>query len=77
MEKITVEVNGRGYYVKTDSREDVLAFAKSYEEQIKYMQNKFPNISEAEANAYAALIIMADSLKKERSPDIEYNMNKL
>lgn len=69
MEKITVEVNGRGYYVKTDSREDVLAFAKSYEEQIKYMQNKFPNISEAEANAYAALIIMADSLKKERSPE--------
>ena len=69
MEKITAIVNGRGYHLSTDNKEDVLAFAQKYEEQIKYIINKFPNTSEAEANAYAALVLMADSLKKERSPE--------
>lgn len=69
MEKITVVVNGRGYHLSTDNKNDVLAFAQKYEEQIKYILNKFPNTSEAEANAYAALVLMADSLKKERSPE--------
>jgi len=69
MEKITVVVNGRGYHLSTDNKEDVLAFAQKYEDQIKYILNRFPNTSEAEANAYAALVLMADSLKKERSPE--------
>ena len=56
MERITVEVNGRGYYIKTDSREKVLEFAKIYEEQIKYMQVKYPNTTEAEIDAFMAAV---------------------
>lgn len=67
--KLRVLVNGRGYYLKTDKPDEVLDFAKTYDEMIKTITEKWPNMSEAEATALAALIIMGDSLKKERSEE--------
>ncbi len=69
MDKLRVQVNGRGYYLKTDKPEEVLAFAKEFEERILYIKTKMPNTSEAEATALSALLIMGDSLKKERSEE--------
>lgn len=67
MDKLRVQVNGRGYYLKTDKPEEVLDFAKLFEEQIKYLSTKMGNVSEAEVTAYAALLIMGDSLSEKRS----------
>lgn len=69
MDKLRVQVNGRGYYLKTDKPEEVLAFAKEFEDKISYITSKMAGISEAEATALSALIIMGDSLKKERSEE--------
>lgn len=69
MDKLRVQVNGRGYYLKTDNPEAVLQFAKTFEEKILYIKTKMPNTSEAEATALSALLIMGDSLKKERSEE--------
>lgn len=69
MDKLRVQVNGRGYYLKTDKPDEVLAFAKTFEEKILYIKTKMPNTSEAEATALSALLIMGDSLKKERSDE--------
>ncbi len=69
MDKLRVQVNGRGYYLKTDKPDEVLKFAKEFEEKILYIKTKMPNTSEAEATALSALIIMGDSLKKERSEE--------
>ncbi len=69
MDKLRVQVNGRGYYLKTDKPDEVLAFAKAFEERILYIKTKMPNTSEAEATALSALLIMGDSLKKERSDE--------
>ncbi len=69
MDKLRVQVNGRGYYLKTDKPDEVLKFAKEFEERILYIKTKMPNTSEAEATALSALIIMGDSLKKERSDE--------
>lgn len=67
MDKLRVQVNGRGYYLKTDKPDEVLDFAKLFEEQIKYLTAKMGNVSEAEVTAYAALLIMGDSLSEKRS----------
>lgn len=67
MDKLRVQVNGRGYYLKTDKPDEVLDFAKLFEEQIKYLSTKMGNVSEAEVTAYAALLIMGDSLSEKRS----------
>lgn len=69
MDKLRVQVNGRGYYLKTDNPEEVLKFAKDFEEKILYIKTKMPSTSEAEATALSALLIMGDSLKKERSDE--------
>ena len=69
MDKLRVQVNGRGYYLKTDNPEEVLKFAKTFEEKILYIKTKMPSTSEAEATALSALLIMGDSLKKERSDE--------
>lgn len=69
MDKLRVQVNGRGYYLKTDKPDEVLAFAKTFEERILYIKTKMPNTSEAEATALSALLIMGDALKKERSEE--------
>ncbi len=71
MDKLRVQVNGRGYYLKTDNQDEVLAFAKSFEEKILYIMTKMPGISEAEATALSALLLMGDSLKKTRSDEDE------
>ncbi|MCM1335460.1 MAG: hypothetical protein NC084_05595 [Bacteroides sp.] len=71
MDKLRVQVNGRGYYLKTDNRDEVLSFAKSYEDKILYIMTKMPGISEAEATALSALLLMGDSLKKTRSDEDE------
>ncbi|MDE7234715.1 MAG: hypothetical protein K2N29_06610 [Ruminiclostridium sp.] len=42
MDKLRVQVNGRGYYLKTDNQDEVLAFAKSFEEKILYIMKKMP-----------------------------------
>lgn len=67
MEKIKVQVNGRGYFLKTDHPQEVLNFAKEFSDQIAYVSNKLNISSEAEATAYSALLIMGDSLTKTRS----------
>ncbi len=69
MDKLRVQVNGRGYYLKTDKPEEVLSFAKKFEDEILYITTKMPGISEAEATALSALLIMGDALKKERSDE--------
>lgn len=69
MDKIKVLVNGRGYYLLTDKPDDVQKFAKEFEEKILHIKKKMPNTSEAEATALSALILMGDSLKKERSDE--------
>lgn len=69
MDKIRVQVNGRGYYLKTDNPDEVLSFAKEFGDKILYIMTKMPGISEAEATALSALLIMGDSLKKERSEE--------
>lgn len=69
MDKLRVQVNGRGYYLKTDKPDEVLEFAKNFEEKILYITLKMPGISEAEATALSALLIMGDALKKERSEE--------
>lgn len=67
MDKLRVQVNGRGYYLKTDNADEVLNFAKRFEEQILYLTTKMGNVSEAEVTAYAALLLMGDSLSERRS----------
>ena len=67
MDRIKVSVNGRGYFLKTDNPEEVLHFAKRFEEQINYLAAKRSNVSEAEITAYAALLLMGDSLSDRRS----------
>lgn|GEM_PF-1585719 len=67
MEKIKVQVNGRGYFLKTDHPQEVQSFAKEFSEQIAYVSQKLNVMSEAEATAYSALMIMGDSLTKTRS----------
>lgn len=67
MDKLRVQVNGRGYYLKTDNPDEVLRFAKKFEEQILYITTKMGNLSEAEATAYSALLLMGDSLSEKRS----------
>lgn len=67
MDKLRVQVNGRGYYLKTDNPDEVLRFAKKFEEQILYITTKMGNLSEAEATAYSALLLMGDSLSERRS----------
>lgn len=67
MDKLKVHVNGRGYYLKTDNSAEVLNFAKRFEEQINYLSTKMGNVSEAEVTAYAALLLMGDSLSERRS----------
>ena len=67
MDKLRVQVNGRGYYLRTDKPDEVLAFAKVFEEKILHIKTKMPNAIEAEVTALAALLLLADSLKKERS----------
>ena len=69
MDKLRVLVNGRGYYLKTDKPDEVLEFAGAYDEMIQRILKKMPNTSEAEATALSALLIMGDSLKKERSEE--------
>jgi cell division protein ZapA (FtsZ GTPase activity inhibitor) len=69
MDKLRVQVNGRGYYLKTDKPDEVLAFAKTFEEKILYIKTKMPSTTEAEATALSALLIMGDALKKERSDE--------
>ena len=69
MDKLRVQVNGRGYYLKTDHQDEVLEFAKKFEEQILYVTAKKGNISEAEATAYSALLLMGDSLREKRSEE--------
>ncbi len=69
MDKLRVLVNGRGYYLKTDKPDEVLEFAKTFNEMIETISKKWPNMSEAEATALSALLIMGDSLKKERSEE--------
>lgn len=71
MDKLRVQVNGRGYYLKTDNQDEVLSFAKSFEDKILYIMTKMPGISEAEATALSALLLMGDSLKKTRSDEDE------
>lgn len=71
MDKLRVQVNGRGYYLKTDHRDEVTAFAKTFEEKILYIMTKMPGISEAEATALSALLLMGDSLRKTRSDEDE------
>lgn len=77
MEKLRVQVNGRGYYLKTDNPEEVLSFAKTFEDRILYITTKMPGISEAEATALSALLIMGDSLKKKRSDEDELLIDEL
>lgn len=77
MDKLRVQVNGRGYYLKTDKSEEVLSFAKTFEDKILYITTKMPGISEAEATALSALLIMGDSLKKERSDEDELLIDEL
>ena len=67
MDKLRVQVNGRGYYLKTDHQQEVLDFAKKFEDQILYVTTKMGNLSEAEATAYSALLLMGDSLSEKRS----------
>lgn len=67
MEKIKVQVNGRGYFLKTDHPQEVQSFAKEFSDQIAYVSKKLNVASEAEATAYSALMIMGDSLTKTRS----------
>lgn len=67
MEKIRVQVNGRGYFLKTDHPQEVEKFAKEFSEQIAYVGKKLGVASEAEATAYSALMILGDSLTKPRS----------
>lgn len=69
MDKLRVQVNGRGYYLRTDKPDEVLAFAKVFEEKILHIKTKMPNAIEAETTALAALLLLADSLKKERSEE--------
>lgn len=77
MDKLRVQVNGRGYYLRTDKPDEVLKFAKLYEEKILYIMTKMPGISEAEASALSALLIMGDSLKKERSDEDQALIDEL
>lgn len=77
MDKLRVQVNGRGYYLKTDNAEEVLSFAKTFEDKILYITTKMPGISEAEATALSALLIMGDSLKKKRSDEDELLIDEL
>lgn len=65
MEKIRVQVNGRGYYLKTDEPEKILKIAKEFENQILYIVSKMQGITEAEATALSALLIMGESLKQQ------------
>ncbi|MBP3854788.1 MAG: cell division protein ZapA [Ruminiclostridium sp.] len=67
MDKLKVQVNGRGYFLKTDKPDEVLNFAKRFEEQINYLSVKMGNVSESEVTAYAALLLMGDSLSARRS----------
>ncbi|MBR5087891.1 MAG: hypothetical protein IK093_00530, partial [Ruminiclostridium sp.] len=67
MDKLKVQVNGRGYFLKTDKPDEVLIFAKRFEDQINYLSTKMGNVSEAEVTAYAALLLMGDSLSARRS----------
>ena len=71
MEKLRVQVNDRVYFLKTDKQEDVLAFAKKFDETIKTVMVKMGNITEAEATALSALLLMGDSLEKGRSKQDE------
>ena len=77
MDKLKVQVNGRGYYLKTDKPDEVLSFASEFESKINYITTKMPNLSEAEATALSALIIMSDSLKKERSDEDQALIDEL
>lgn len=77
MDKLKVQVNGRGYYLKTDKPDEVLGFAAEFDSKITYIQTKMPGISEAEATALSALIIMGDSLKKERSEQDQLLIDEL
>lgn len=69
MDKLRVLINGRGYYLKTDKPDEVLDFAGTFNEMIDKISKKWPNMSEAEVTALSALLIMGDSLKKERSEE--------
>lgn len=71
MDKLRVQVNGRGYYLKTDNQAEVLRFAKEFDAKILYIMGKIPDISEAEATALSALLLLGDSLKKKRSAEDE------
>ena len=67
MDRIKVQVNGRGYFLKTDHPDEVLRFADGFSEQIEYVSRKLGITNEAEATAYSALILMGDSLSDKRS----------
>ncbi|MBO6301496.1 MAG: hypothetical protein J6N15_03555 [Ruminiclostridium sp.] len=67
MDKLKLKVNERVYFIKTDKPEEVLHFAKNFDEQIKYLAKTKPNAIEAELTAYAALLLMGDSLSDKRS----------
>ena len=67
MDRLKLQVNGRVYFLKTDKPDEVLNFAKSFDEQIKYLAMAKKNVSEAEITAYAALLLMGDSLSERRS----------
>ncbi len=67
MDRIKVQVNGRGYFLKTDHPEEVLSFADGFSEQIEYVSRKLGITNEAEATAYSALLLMGDSLGGKRS----------
>ncbi len=77
MDKLRVQVNGRGYYLKTDNQEEVLGFAREFEEKILYIMTKMPGISEAEATALSALLLLGDSLKKTRSAEDQALIDEL
>ncbi len=67
MDRIKVQVNGRGYFLKTDHPDEVLRFADGFSEQIEYVSRKLGISNEAEATAYSALLLMGDSLSDKRS----------
>lgn len=77
MDKIRVQVAGRGYYLKTDNPDEILEFAKEYENMILYIKSKMPKLIEAETAVLSALLIMADSLKKERSEEDQNIIDEL
>ena len=67
MDRIKVQVNGRTYFLKTDNSDEAQVIAGKFDEQIKYITRVKSGISEAEATAYSALLLMGDALSAKRS----------